>query len=62
MRQVRLLVKREKLGRRMELMDALIAAIAIANRMALATRDTDDFAGLGFDVINPFDYASPSAE
>ncbi|MEZ5785389.1 MAG: PIN domain-containing protein [Xanthobacteraceae bacterium] len=45
---------REKIGRRMEPMDALIAAIALANRMALATRDTDDFADLGLDLINPF--------
>jgi hypothetical protein len=56
----RLAVKRERLGRRLEPMDALIAAVAIANRMALATRDADDFAGLGFDVINPFEYAPPS--
>ncbi|MGZ9106178.1 MAG: type II toxin-antitoxin system VapC family toxin, partial [Rhodoplanes sp.] len=47
-------VSRERGGRRMEPMDALIAAIAIANRMALATRDAEDFSGLGFDVINPF--------
>lgn len=55
----RLAVKRERRGRRMEPMDALIAAIAIANRMALATRDAEDFSGLGFDVINPFAYAPP---
>jgi predicted nucleic acid-binding protein len=40
-------------------MDALIAAIALANRMALATRDTDDFADLGLDLIDPFADAAP---
>lgn len=55
----RFAVNRERRGRRMEPMDALIAAIAVANRMALATRDAEDFAGLGFDVINPFAYAPP---
>ena len=51
----RLAVKRERVGRRMQTMDTLIAAIAITNRAALATRDTKDFADLGLDVINPFE-------
>ena len=50
----RLSAHREKIGRRMEPMDALIAAIALANRMALATRSMNDFADLGLDLINPF--------
>jgi predicted nucleic acid-binding protein len=36
-------------------MDGLIAAIALTHGMALATRDARDFAGLGFEVIYPFD-------
>ena len=51
----RLAAKREKIGRRISTMDALIAAIALAQGAALATRDTDDFSDLGLDVINPFD-------
>lgn len=46
---------REQLGRRMEPMDALIAAIALANSMSLATRDVSDFTDLGLDLINPFE-------
>jgi predicted nucleic acid-binding protein len=51
----RLMVKREQMGRRIELMDAMIAAIAITHGAALATRDTRDFADLGLDLINPFE-------
>jgi hypothetical protein len=51
----RLAARRERLGRRMQPMDALIAAIALTHGAALATRDIDDFAGLGIEVINPFE-------
>jgi len=51
----RLAVNRERIGRRMEPMDCLIAAIAVSHRAALATRDIQDFAGLGLNVMNPFD-------
>ena len=50
----RLMVKLEQQGRRLEQMDGLIAAIAVANGAAVATRDESDFAGLGLEVINPF--------
>src|SRR5688572_15285884 len=40
-------VQRERQGRRMEQMDSLIAAIALAHDAALATRDVNDFADLG---------------
>ena len=53
-----LMVKRERAGRRMNTMDALIAAIAVVHEAALATRDIQDFADLGLHLINPFD-ASP---
>ena len=49
--------QRERAGRRMEPLDAMIAAIALANGLKLATRDTDGFADIGLDVINPFELA-----
>ena len=39
-------------------MDALIAAIARANSMVLATRNVKDFADLGLTLINPFEASS----
>jgi toxin FitB len=50
-----LVVRRTRAGRPIGTMDALIAAIAIAQDMALATRDVADFAELGLDLINPFE-------
>jgi predicted nucleic acid-binding protein len=47
--------QRERAGRRMEPMDALIGAIALTHGLTLATRDTADFADIGLDVINPFE-------
>lgn len=46
---------RERLGRRIRTMDAMIASVALAHRASLATRDAADFADLGIDVINPFE-------
>jgi predicted nucleic acid-binding protein len=51
----RLAAERERQGRRMQQMDALIAAIALAHGATVATRDTPDFADLGIELINPFD-------
>ena len=51
----RLAARRQRSGRRMDPIDAMIAAIALANRMVLATRDTNDFTDLGLDLINPFE-------
>jgi len=51
----RLAARREQLGRRLELMDALIASIAVTHGATLATRDIEGFADLGIDLINPFD-------
>jgi predicted nucleic acid-binding protein len=53
----RVVAQRNGIGRPIMPMDALIAAIAIANRMAVATRNVDDFVGLDINVINPFDIA-----
>jgi predicted nucleic acid-binding protein len=51
----RLAANRERMGRCMGQMDGLIAAIALAHQATVATRDERDFAGLGFEVVNPFD-------
>lgn len=42
-------------GRTLHLADALIAATAGLRRLALATRNTRDFEGLGVRLINPWD-------
>lgn len=34
--------------------DAQIAAIALAQRASLVTRNTDDFEGCGLTLLNPF--------
>ena len=46
--------QRERAGRRMQIMDGLIAGIVRANKLALATRDTEDFADCGIEIINPW--------
>jgi hypothetical protein len=50
-----LTVARERRGHRMQQMDALIAAIAATHGASSATRDINDFTGLGLDLINPFE-------
>jgi predicted nucleic acid-binding protein len=52
----RIVAGRGRAGRPMQTMDALIAAIALSHRAAIATRDTADFAELDIDLINPFDH------
>ena len=52
----RVAAMRERAGRRIELMDAMVAAIAIVHRAVVATRDVSDFTGLGLDIINPFEF------
>lgn len=47
--------KRLAMGRPLPVMDGLIAAIAKANGMALATRNITDFHGLDLQLINPFE-------
>ncbi len=46
--------KRERMGRPMGQMDALIAAIALVEGASLATRDVSGFSDVGLALINPF--------
>jgi predicted nucleic acid-binding protein len=50
----RILAHRNRIGRPLEIMDGLIAAIALSHRATLATRDLSDFEGIGLELINPF--------
>lgn len=50
----RLVATRMSLGKPIQQMDAIIAAIACASGATLVTRDADDFARLGLQVVNPF--------
>jgi toxin FitB len=51
----RIAAMRQRAGRRIGLLDGLIAAIALANGATLATRNTQDFADLALNVIDPFE-------
>ena len=42
-------------GRQLRLSDALIAGIARANNLTIATRNVRDFGGLDVEVFNPWD-------
>lgn len=42
-------------GRAMPIKDSLIAATALTNRLAVATRNVTDFEKAGCDIVNPFD-------
>ena len=53
----RLVAKRRKSGNVINPMDALIAAIGLANGAEVATRNIKDFADLGLELINPFEMA-----
>ena len=46
---------REGLGRPMESMDAMIAAICIVHGARLATRNVRDFVAIELNIINPFE-------
>ena len=53
-----LLAKCRVAGLAVETADAFIAAVALANGFAVATRDTSPFEAVGVNVINPWQ-ASP---
>ena len=48
-------VQAHREGRRLRISDALIAGIAKANNLTLATRNVRDFDGLGVEVFNPWE-------
>ena len=48
---------RRKAGRPISMVDAMIAAIAIAQGFAVATRNVRDFEETGASIVNPFDAA-----
>jgi predicted nucleic acid-binding protein len=54
MRWAELLARLRASGRAMPVKDSLIAATALAHRLAVATRNVSDFEKAGCDVVNPF--------
>jgi predicted nucleic acid-binding protein len=47
---------RKRIGREVSRpVDAMIAAVAASSGMAVATRNTSDFTGMGVELINPWD-------
>lgn len=48
-------VERERAGTPISGFDAQIAATCRTHRAALATRNVDDFEGLGLELVNPWD-------
>ncbi|HZQ17358.1 MAG TPA: type II toxin-antitoxin system VapC family toxin [Terriglobales bacterium] len=50
----RLIAASERLGRKMEMIDALIAATARINRRIIVTRNTSDFEAVTKDLLNPW--------
>ena len=48
-----IVASRQKMGKRIEPIDAQIAAIARSNGMSVATRNVKDFMNCGVEVINP---------
>lgn len=49
-----IVVERERAGTPIRGFDAQIAATCRNHQAALATRNTDDFSGLGLDLLNPW--------
>jgi predicted nucleic acid-binding protein len=50
-----LMARRREIGRPMGIADGQIAAIARANRLAVATRNVRDFEECGLEIMNPFE-------
>jgi predicted nucleic acid-binding protein len=51
----RVLESAKRSGKPILTADAMIAATALRNGMAVATRDTGDFAGAGVELVNPWE-------
>lgn len=52
-----LITKVREAGSGIQTADACIAAVALANGFAVATRDTSPFLAAGLDVIDPWEHA-----
>ncbi|HET9897615.1 MAG TPA: type II toxin-antitoxin system VapC family toxin [Streptosporangiaceae bacterium] len=51
-----IMAARKRTGREVRKpVDAMIAAVAASRGMAIATRNTSDFTGMGVELINPWD-------
>jgi toxin FitB len=51
-----IMAARRRIGREVSRpVDAMIAAVAASRSMAVATRNTSDFTGMGVELINPWD-------
>lgn len=51
-----IMAARKRVGREVSKpVDAMIAAVAASRGMAVATRNTSDFFGMGVELINPWD-------
>ena len=53
-RYAEVMITRRRAGKPMTTLDAQIAAIALANGAAVATRNIDDFDGCGVTLVNPW--------
>jgi len=53
---------RQRQGRPLANFDGLIAATALEHGLTLATRDVDDFRGLGVTLFDPWDALNPSPQ
>ena len=53
-----MVVNRQHIGKPIEVMDAMIAAIALIKTANLATRNTSDFQNCGLKLINPWEISS----
>ena len=53
-RYAEVILDRRRIGRPIGNMDALVAAICLEHDAQLATRDLDGFAGLGLDLVDPW--------
>ena len=54
--------KRQLVGRPLHVPDAQIAATALEHGLTLVTRNSKDFAGLSFTILNPWDEALPAPQ
>lgn len=50
----RLVASAKRAGNSISFADAVIAAIALANGYAVATRNVDDFVATGVEIVNPW--------